>query len=164
MTSSINKIEDFLNGDFTGIISYYPNQCMHRFDVVYELAINVGFYGNYSSYGCFFNLHSIYDGSKGMIEFRNGSFAYDNGKKVLDGLNCTVGKGHVVALVGPSEAEKVQYLCSCLVFILLGKVKFELRASGSQITLGQKDRPKHSWVLTSATSCCLKKGTNHDDW
>ena len=43
---------------------------------------------------------------KDKIEFRNVDFHYEEGRKVLDGINFTVEKGQTVALVGPSGGGK----------------------------------------------------------
>lgn len=43
---------------------------------------------------------------RGDIEFQDVSFAYDNGRKVLDGISLTVPHGKSVALVGPSGGGK----------------------------------------------------------
>lgn len=40
------------------------------------------------------------------IEFRNVSFAYEPNRKVLDGVNFSIKKGQIVALVGPSGSGK----------------------------------------------------------
>jgi ATP-binding cassette subfamily B protein/ATP-binding cassette subfamily C protein len=49
------------------------------------------------------------------VDFRNVSFAYDDERKVLDGLNLTIPKGKRVALVGASGGGK-----STLIQVLLG--------------------------------------------
>jgi ATP-binding cassette subfamily B protein len=50
---------------------------------------------------------------KGDIEFNNVAFAYEDGRKVLDGLSLSVRAGETVAIVGPSGAGKTT-LCSLL--------------------------------------------------
>ncbi|NTW72209.1 MAG: ABC transporter ATP-binding protein, partial [Eubacteriaceae bacterium] len=50
----------------------------------------------------------------GNIEFRNVSFQYQNGEKVLDGFNLSVRKGEKIALVGETGAGKstvINLLC-----------------------------------------------------
>ena len=42
----------------------------------------------------------------GKVEFENGSFTYDGGRKVLDNVSLTVAKGKTVAIVGESGAGK----------------------------------------------------------
>ncbi|MGB3339793.1 MAG: ABC transporter ATP-binding protein [Devosia sp.] len=50
---------------------------------------------------------------KGDIVFKDAAFSYEEGRKVLDGLNLTVRAGETVAIVGPSGAGKTT-LCSLL--------------------------------------------------
>ena len=50
---------------------------------------------------------------KGDIVFKDAAFSYEQGRKVLDGLNLTVKAGETVAVVGPSGAGKTT-LCSLL--------------------------------------------------
>ena len=50
---------------------------------------------------------------KGDIEFKDAAFSYEEGRKVLDGLNLSVRAGETVAIVGPSGAGKTT-LCSLL--------------------------------------------------
>ena len=50
---------------------------------------------------------------KGDIVFKDAAFSYEQGRKVLDGLNLTVKAGETVAIVGPSGAGKTT-LCSLL--------------------------------------------------
>jgi ATP-binding cassette subfamily B protein len=52
-------------------------------------------------------------GLKGDIEFRDAAFSYEQGRRVLDGLNLSVRAGETVAIVGPSGAGKTT-LCSLL--------------------------------------------------
>ncbi len=54
----------------------------------------------------------VLDKVRGLVEFRDVSFAYRPGQKVLDHVSFTVEPGQVVALVGPSGAGKstVTYL------------------------------------------------------
>ncbi|MDF2571862.1 MAG: putative multidrug export ATP-binding/permease protein [Sporomusa sp.] len=47
--------------------------------------------------------------AKGQVEFRNVSFAYQEGKPVLDNINITAQPGEVVAIVGPSGAGKSSF-------------------------------------------------------
>lgn len=42
----------------------------------------------------------------GSVEFRNVSFSYDEGQKILDGVSFKVNKGETIALVGPTGAGK----------------------------------------------------------
>ncbi|MEQ8482032.1 MAG: ABC transporter ATP-binding protein [Hoeflea sp.] len=46
------------------------------------------------------------DAARGEIEFRDVSFAYGNGEKVLDGVSFTAEAGKTTAIVGPSGAGK----------------------------------------------------------
>ena len=50
---------------------------------------------------------------KGDITFKDAAFSYEQGRKVLDGLNLSVRAGETVAIVGPSGAGKTT-LCSLL--------------------------------------------------
>lgn len=50
---------------------------------------------------------------KGDIVFKDAAFSYEQGRKVLDGLNLSVKAGETVAIVGPSGAGKTT-LCSLL--------------------------------------------------
>jgi len=50
---------------------------------------------------------------KGDIVFKDAAFSYEEGRKVLDGLNLMVKAGETVAIVGPSGAGKTT-LCSLL--------------------------------------------------
>ncbi len=50
---------------------------------------------------------------KGDIAFKDAAFSYEQGRKVLDGLNLAVRAGETVAIVGPSGAGKTT-LCSLL--------------------------------------------------
>lgn len=43
---------------------------------------------------------------RGEVEFRNVQFSYEEGSKILDGVNFTVKEGQSVALVGPTGAGK----------------------------------------------------------
>ncbi|EGD49194.1 ABC transporter related protein [Ruminiclostridium papyrosolvens DSM 2782] len=43
---------------------------------------------------------------KGAVEFRNVSFSYEEGKKILDNINFTFRLGSTIALVGPTGAGK----------------------------------------------------------
>jgi len=70
----------------------------------------------------------VVEGAYSIIEFRNGSFAYDQGKEILDGVNFTVKKGQVAALVGPSGGGKSTILKLLLGFYPLGKG--EIRIEG----------------------------------
>ncbi|QGQ94220.1 ABC transporter ATP-binding protein [Paenibacillus psychroresistens] len=65
--------------------------------------------------------------SKQIIEFRNVSFSYGEGEKILDGLNLSIEKGHLVALVGPSGGGKSTILKLLLGFYPLeqGQIRFE---------------------------------------
>lgn len=72
------------------------------------------------------------EGGHGMIEFRNASFAYDQSKKILDEVNFTVKKGHIVALVGPSGGGKSTILKLLLGFYPLGQG--EIRIEGKHFT------------------------------
>lgn len=47
-----------------------------------------------------------FEGDVTRVAFENVSFAYEAGKKVLDGINFEVGVGQVLALVGPSGSGK----------------------------------------------------------
>jgi ATP-binding cassette subfamily B protein len=51
--------------------------------------------------------------AQGDIEYRNVSFAYNNGKRVLTGVDLSIPKGTTVALVGPSGGGKTT-LCHLL--------------------------------------------------
>ena len=50
---------------------------------------------------------------RGDIVFKDAAFSYEEGRRVLDGLNLTVRAGETVAVVGPSGAGKTT-LCSLL--------------------------------------------------
>jgi len=50
---------------------------------------------------------------KGDIVFKDASFSYEAGRKVIDGLNLSVRAGETLAIVGPSGAGKTT-LCSLL--------------------------------------------------
>ncbi|SMC82324.1 ABC transporter ATP-binding protein [Sporomusa malonica] len=47
--------------------------------------------------------------AKGQVEFRNVSFAYQEGKPVLDNINIITQPGEVIAIVGPSGAGKSSF-------------------------------------------------------
>jgi ATP-binding cassette subfamily B protein len=53
------------------------------------------------------------DRAKGDIEYRNVSFSYNKGKRVLTGINLSIQSGKTVALVGPSGGGKTT-LCHLL--------------------------------------------------
>ena len=52
-------------------------------------------------------------GLRGDIVFKDAAFSYEEGRKVLNGLNLTVNAGETLAIVGPSGAGKTT-LCSLL--------------------------------------------------
>ncbi len=47
---------------------------------------------------------------KGKIEFKNVSFKYEKSELILSGINCTIPKGKIVAIVGPSGAGKSTFI------------------------------------------------------
>lgn len=71
------------------------------------------------------------EGEHGIIEFRNGSFAYDQGKKIVNGISFTVRKGDIVALVGPSGGGKSTILKLLLGLYPLGQG--EIRIEGQRL-------------------------------
>ncbi|KRA55885.1 ABC transporter ATP-binding protein [Devosia sp. Root635] len=56
---------------------------------------------------------AVVSGLKGDIVFQDAAFSYEQGRKVLDGLNLVVRAGETLAIVGPSGAGKTT-LCSLL--------------------------------------------------
>ncbi|WEK02882.1 MAG: ABC transporter ATP-binding protein [Candidatus Devosia phytovorans] len=55
----------------------------------------------------------VVDHLRGDIVFKQASFSYESGRKVLDGLDLVVNAGETIAVVGPSGAGKTT-LCSLL--------------------------------------------------
>lgn len=93
---------------------------------------------------------------EGIIEFRNGSFAYDEGAKVLDGLSFSVQKGQVAALIGASGGGKSTIIKLLLGFYPLGQG--DIRIEGKRFadyTLSEL-RDKMAYVSQDA---CLIEGT-----
>ena len=70
------------------------------------------------------------DSVQGNISFRNVSFAYSNGKKVLEDINLDIRQGEKIAFVGPSGEGKTT-MCSLL-------LRF-YEVSGGAILLDGKD-------------------------
>ncbi len=57
---------------------------------------------------------------KGNIEFKNVSFAYDDGKKILKNISFSVQQGQTVAILGPTGSGK-----SSLVYLLSGLYDYD---------------------------------------
>jgi ATP-binding cassette subfamily B protein len=55
----------------------------------------------------------VVDHLRGDIVFKDAAFSYEEGRRVLDGLNLSIKSGETVAIVGPSGAGKTT-LCSLL--------------------------------------------------
>jgi subfamily B ATP-binding cassette protein MsbA len=96
----------------------------------------------------------------GQIEFRNVSFAYANGEKVLDDVSFTAEAGKTTAIVGPSGAGKSTLIS--LVPRFYDPLSGQVLIDGADIAHVTKGSLRHQIAYVSQQPC-LFEGTIRDN-